>query len=1121
MTQRRLRVGVVALSFFFALAMLPGAASAYGPELRRYPYLTDVVESSATVNWATDQSSTTALVRWGEVDDGSCATNSTPAARQAITVGSDAQYQWRARLAVSPDREYCYRVYLGSSPEVDLLGDDPSPRFFSQLPAGSKKPFSFIVLGDWGELDAGGQNPDMARVMGQIARSGARFAVTTGDNTHPGSSQTLYGDLLQTGPDTSAVFGPEFWKVPGASLPAFPALGNHGFATAGAYFTNWNQREAITSSGGRYTNETYCCLNGTSIGSFGSAWYAFDAGNTRLYVLEAAWSDLNPGIASVYQNDYDYHWAPDSAQYQWLQADLASHPSQHKFAFFHYPIYSDQASQSSDTFLQSAHPPQPPSSLEGLLSANGVDIAFSGHAHTYQRNFKPHANSLVTYVNGGGGAHLQTIGANGCSAVDAYGIGWSMTREQGSACGAAPVPTSKAEVFHFLKVSVNGTQVTVTPTDSMGRTFDVATYTGSGPVADLSLSAPDTAIRVLRGQTLTWRATVRNSGPANATDVTLFDTLPPGVSYQSATPSQGSCANTWGTVSCDLGGLAAGESAVVDLKVTADSEGMIANTASVQGAQSDPTADNTFTQATNVDPAADLSLGMSASPDPVSIGDALTYTLAVTNGGPSSATNVTLADSVPVGTRIESATPSQGNCTETAPTISCDLGGLASGESAAVELEVVALSAGVITNTATVAASEADPTSEDNEATVSATALDRTPPDVSIDAVGETMLGTSDAGTDLIWHADENGSFSVRVGGSSCATGTEVATGTYMSSPSELTATVDAHQLAEGDNTIRVCVADASGNVGVDAAAVTRDTTAPPVSIGAVSDYLLGASDPSTSLSWHASEDGSYSVRVGGSSCATGTEIASGDYTSSPSERTSAVGADSLADGANTIRVCVTDGAGNAGADATRIAKDATLPPPTTTLTVMPEADARVEEATRSTNYGSSTTLRVDGGSDPDVESYLRFRVSGVTGPIQSAKLRLYATSGTANGPAAYKTGSSWSETGISWGNRAARTSGATDDKGSIGSGAWVEYDVKPLVSGDGTHSFVLATSSTDGVDFHSREASDSTRRPRLVVTYAGSTGGALSASAGLTAQAASLARLELASVVEVRASWG
>jgi hypothetical protein len=73
----------------------------------------------------------------------------------------------------------------------------------------------------------------------------------------------------------------------------------------------------------------------------------------------------------------------------------------------------------------------------------------------------------------------------------------------------------------------------------------------------------------------------------------------------------------------------------------------------------------------------------------------------------------------------------------------------------------------------------------------------------------------------------------------------------------------------------------------------------------------------------------------------------------------------------------------------------------------------------------------------------------------------------------------------------------------------------------DGTHSFVLATSSTDGVDFHSREASDSTRRPRLVVTYAGSTGGALSASAGLTAQAASLAGLELASVVEVRASWG
>ena len=39
-------------------------------------------------------------------------------------------------------------------------------------------------------------------------------------------------------------------------------------------------------------------------------------------------------------------------EYQWLLADLQSHPSGLKFAFSHYPFYSDDKSQGSDTFIQ-------------------------------------------------------------------------------------------------------------------------------------------------------------------------------------------------------------------------------------------------------------------------------------------------------------------------------------------------------------------------------------------------------------------------------------------------------------------------------------------------------------------------------------------------------------------------------------------------------------------------------------------------------------------------------------------------------------------------------------------------------------------------------------------------
>ena len=48
---------------------------------------------------------------------------------------------------------------------------------------------------------------------------------------------------------------------------------------------------------------------------------------------------------------------------------------------------------------------------------------------------------------------------------------------------------------------------------------------------------------------------------------------------------------------------------------------------------------------------------------------------------------------------------------------------------------------------------------------------------------------------------------------------------------------------------------------------------------------------------------------------------------------------------------------------------------------------------------------------------------------------------------------------------------------------AAVEYDVRPIVSGNGTYTFVLVGTSDDGVDFGSRENGTSSKRPRLVLT--------------------------------------
>ena len=154
-------------------------------------------------------------------------------------------------------------------------------------------------------------------------------------------------------------------------------------------------------------------------------------------------------------------------------------------------------------------------------------------------------------------------------------------------------------------------------------------------------------------------------------------------------------------------------------------------------------------------------------------------------------------------------------------------------------------------------------------------------------------------------------------------------------------------------------------------------------------------------------------------------------------------------------------------------------------LAFITEADAQVRQSSPDTNYGDGTTLQVDKASDTEIESFIRFTVTGVSGTVQSARLRLYTTTnGTKNGPAVYSTGTSWTETEITWNTRPARPSNAVDNKGSISTATWVEYDVTSLVTGNGTFSFVLAADSKDAVHFSSRQGS---QPPELVITPSGS----------------------------------
>ena len=506
----RVKLVIVFLSLitlFGISATSSSVLNSYSPGLRRYPYLTDAVATYATINWATDRSDSSGGVSYGKVGSEACTAHYVNGSKTPLSVNGVLEYQWKAQLNLLPGTQYCYRVYLGTSPvsQIDLLGGDPAPSFWSQVPSGGNQPFSFVVFGDWGMVDSSGANPYQANLMSLIASSGARFVVTTGDNGYPDGNQKNLGDLIQIGQDISAVFGPSFWKVPGASLPIFPILGNHGYSspdTNHPALITWPQNRAVSLSQGRYLKETYCCVDGTTSKTYPSAWYAFDAGAARFYILNAAWEEVNIGTASEYQVDYDYHWAPGTDQYEWLRADLQNHPSALKFAFLHYPLYSDNPIESTDTFLLGSN------SLEGLFKQYDVDLAFTGHAHIYERNHAS-ASGIPNYITGGGGAELGTIGS--CTSLDAYAIKFTTT---GKACGSAPLPTSAAQIYHFLKVTVNGTSVNVTPINSLGQAFDVVNYAFTNDSESTPPTAPtNPEARAASGSqiNLSWSASTDNT----------------------------------------------------------------------------------------------------------------------------------------------------------------------------------------------------------------------------------------------------------------------------------------------------------------------------------------------------------------------------------------------------------------------------------------------------------------------------------------------------------------------------------------------------------------------------------------------------------------------------------
>ena len=248
------------------------------------------------------------------------------------------------------------------------------------------------------------------------------------------------------------------------------------------------------------------------------------------------------------------------------------------------------------------------------------------------------------------------------------------------------------------------------------------------------------------GANVTYTIGVSNAGPAPAASVVVTDTLPAGATFVSATGSGTLAAGvvTWPTIAS----LASGASNSFTVTVTYSAGGSYTNIAAAASPTPDPTLPNRATATTTITPIADLVIAKSGAGS-AAIGANVTYTIGATNNGPSSASNVVVTDTLPVGATFVSAT---GGGTLAASVVTWPaVASIANGGSASFTVTVSYPAAGSYTDLAASTASTTDPTPANNNGSAAGSRVTTVVASSADVAVSNSGPATATAGANVAY----------------------------------------------------------------------------------------------------------------------------------------------------------------------------------------------------------------------------------------------------------------------------------------------------------------------------------------------------------------------------------
>lgn len=388
---------VVALLIFVASFTIIGCEEVHflpTDTLRKGPYLLYTNDNaSMTVIWQTTGEPDNCYLDWG---------NTIAYGNRAQVFGDSANLFTYTIDGLSPQTKVYYKV---------TVDEDSYTGSFMTAPLASATTLSFYAYGD---------NRD-----GPVAQDALLARLLIDMSGLPGTRQTLClhgGDLTFYGLDEddwdTYFFNRQYTSTLDflAQMPVMIALGNHE-----GYERNRLHEDQPGLLARKYFPYAYYAQDGES-------YYSFDYGPAHFTVIDQ------------YSGNKTYT-IEGSAQYNWIESDLAGTSKPWKIVMFHEPAWTASTLEGyygNNTDIQNELCP--------IFAANGVKVVIQGHQHFYSRVSPPDGIQYLTL--GGGGAFLTTPEAT------------------------APYLTASARAYHFARFDIDGNDLTVRVIDDSGAEID-------------------------------------------------------------------------------------------------------------------------------------------------------------------------------------------------------------------------------------------------------------------------------------------------------------------------------------------------------------------------------------------------------------------------------------------------------------------------------------------------------------------------------------------------------------------------------------------------------------------------------------------------------------------------